>query len=75
VRLLVFGGWGQFGTELARAAEGRHELIRPTHLEADVTDDEAVGAAVRATRPDAVVNAAALDTPYRFTGAGGSSSA
>jgi dTDP-4-dehydrorhamnose reductase len=60
VRLLVFGGWGQFGTELARAAEGRHELIRPTHLEADVTDDEAVGAAVRATRPDAVVNAAAF---------------
>ena len=60
MRLLVFGGWGQFGTELARAAEGRHELIRPTHLEADVTDGEAVGAAMRATRPDAVVNAAAF---------------
>jgi dTDP-4-dehydrorhamnose reductase len=60
VRLLVFGGWGQFGTELARAAEGRHELIRPTHLEADVIDGEAMEAAVRAARPDVVVNAAAF---------------
>jgi dTDP-4-dehydrorhamnose reductase len=60
VRLLVFGGWGQFGAELALAAEGRHELLRPTHLEADVTDEVAVEAAVRAARPDAVVNAAAF---------------
>ena len=60
MRLLVFGGWGQFGTELVLAAEGRHELIRPTHLEADVTDGGAVEAAVRAVRPDAVVNAAAF---------------
>jgi dTDP-4-dehydrorhamnose reductase len=60
VRLLVFGGWGQFGAELALATEGRHELIRPPHLEADVTDAEAVGAALRAARPDVVVNAAAF---------------
>lgn len=60
MRLLVFGGWGQLGTELARAAEGRHELVRPTHAEADVTDAEAVAAAVRSTKPDAVVNAAAF---------------
>jgi dTDP-4-dehydrorhamnose reductase len=56
----VFGGWGQLGTELARAAEGTHELIRPTRAEADVTDAAAVAAAVRDARPDVVVNAAAF---------------
>jgi dTDP-4-dehydrorhamnose reductase len=60
VRLLVFGGWGQLGTELARVAEGRHELIRPTRADADITDPAAVEAAVRDARPDAVVNAAAF---------------
>jgi dTDP-4-dehydrorhamnose reductase len=60
VRLLVFGGWGQLGTELARAAEGSHELIRPARAEADVTDPAAVAAAVRDAAPDVVVNAAAF---------------
>jgi dTDP-4-dehydrorhamnose reductase len=60
VRLLVFGGWGQLGTELARSAEGRHELIRPARAEADVTDAAAVDAAVLAAAPDVVVNAAAF---------------
>jgi dTDP-4-dehydrorhamnose reductase len=60
VRLLVFGGWGQLGAELARAAEGRHELIRPRHDEADVTDAAAVEAAVRAASPHAVIDAAAF---------------
>jgi dTDP-4-dehydrorhamnose reductase len=60
VRLLVFGGWGQLGTELARAAEGSHELIRPARSEADVTDPGAVAAAVRGAGPDVVVNAAAF---------------
>jgi dTDP-4-dehydrorhamnose reductase len=60
VRLLVFGGWGQLGTELARAAEGRHELIRPKRAEADVTDAAAIEAAVRAVSPDVVIDAAAF---------------
>jgi dTDP-4-dehydrorhamnose reductase len=60
VRLLVFGGWGQLGTELARASEGTHELIRPTRADADVTDLSAVVGAVRDAAPDAVVNAAAF---------------
>ena len=60
MRLLVFGGWGQFGTEIARAAEGSHELIRPTRAEADVTDAVAVTAAVDDAGPDVVVNAAAF---------------
>jgi dTDP-4-dehydrorhamnose reductase len=60
VRLLVFGGWGQLGAELARAAEGRHELIRPRRAEADVTDAAAVEAAVRAAAPEVVIDAAAF---------------
>jgi dTDP-4-dehydrorhamnose reductase len=60
MRLLVFGGWGQLGSDLAIAAEGRHALVRPRHGDADVTDEAAVRRAVEAERPDAVVDAAAF---------------
>jgi len=60
MRLLAFGGWGQLGSELAAVARDRHELIRPTRTEADVTDPDAVGRAVADARPDAVLNLAAF---------------
>jgi dTDP-4-dehydrorhamnose reductase len=60
VRLLVFGGWGQLGTDLALAAEGRHDLVRPPRAEVDVTDAPAVAAAVKASDADAVIDAAAF---------------
>lgn len=60
MRLLVFGGFGQLGSDLALAAAGRHELIRPSRAEVDVLDGPAVEVAVRAARPDAVVNLAAF---------------
>lgn len=60
MRLLVFGGWGQLGADLAAVAEDRHDLIRPRSAEVDVTDASAVDEAVRATRPDAVIDAAAF---------------
>jgi dTDP-4-dehydrorhamnose reductase len=60
MRLLVFGGWGQLGSELAAVAEGRHELLRPRRTDVDVTDPERVREAVDGARPDAVVNAAAF---------------
>jgi len=60
MRILVFGGWGQLGSDLALAAAPRHEVIRPPRSEADVTDDTAVERTIRSTRPDAVVNAAAF---------------
>jgi dTDP-4-dehydrorhamnose reductase len=59
MRLLVLGGRGQLGTELAAVAEGRHQLVRPTHAEVDVRDRRAVEGAVAQARPDVVVNAAA----------------
>jgi dTDP-4-dehydrorhamnose reductase len=60
MRLLAFGGWGQLGTDLAAVAEGRFELVRPTRIEADVTDPDQVERAVASTRPDVVLNAAAF---------------
>jgi dTDP-4-dehydrorhamnose reductase len=60
MRLLVFGGWGQLGSELAAVAEGRHQLLRPTRSEADVTDRAAVDRVVSEVRADAVVNLAAF---------------
>ena len=42
MRILVFGGWGQLGTDLALASEGRHDLTRPRRSEVDVTDADAV---------------------------------
>jgi dTDP-4-dehydrorhamnose reductase len=60
MKLLVLGGWGQLGTDLATVAEGRHELIRPTRTEADVTDLAALQAQATEHRPDAVVDLAAF---------------
>jgi dTDP-4-dehydrorhamnose reductase len=60
MRLLAFGGWGQLGSDLAAAAGDRHEFVRPTHTEADVTDRGAVEAVTAAHRPDVVITAAAF---------------
>jgi dTDP-4-dehydrorhamnose reductase len=60
MRVLVFGGWGQLGTDLAAVAERRYELVRPTHADVDVTQGDNVANAVASSRPDAVVNAAAF---------------
>ena len=60
MRLLVLGGWGQLGSELAVAAAGRHELIRPPRADVDVTDRRGVERAAEEARPDAVIDAAAF---------------
>ena len=58
--MLVIGGWGQLGSDLALAAAGRHELARPRHSEVDVLDVDALRAVVSAERPDAVIDTAAF---------------
>jgi len=60
MRILLLGGWGQLGSDIALVAGSRHELVRPRHGEIDVTDGEAVDRLVLAVRPDAVMNAAAF---------------
>ncbi|MFV0492329.1 MAG: dTDP-4-dehydrorhamnose reductase [Pseudorhodobacter sp.] len=56
MRIIVFGKSGQVATELARRAPDARYLGRD---EADLTDPAGCAAAIRAARPDAVINAAA----------------
>jgi dTDP-4-dehydrorhamnose reductase len=61
MRILLFGGWGQLGSDLVTAAEGRHQVIRPSHDEVDITEADAIGARAASDPPDVVVNAAAFN--------------
>jgi dTDP-4-dehydrorhamnose reductase len=59
--ILIFGGGGQLGTELARAAKLKaipYAAFR--HAEVDISDAEAVSQALNDKRPNLVVNAAAF---------------
>jgi len=61
VRLFVTGSRGQLGRALERVAPARrHEFVGADLPELDVTDGDAVRAAVRGARPDAIVNCAAF---------------
>jgi dTDP-4-dehydrorhamnose reductase len=58
--IVVFGGTGQLGRELIRAAAARHIALQAlSRAEADITDAAAVAAALKRWQPDLVVNAAA----------------
>lgn len=58
--ILVFGGTGQLGRELVRAAAARKVALQAlTHDEADIADAAAVAAALARWKPELVVNAAA----------------
>ncbi len=58
--IVVFGGHGQLGRELARAAAARAIAVHaPSHAEADIADSTAVAATLARWMPDLVVNAAA----------------
>ena len=58
MRVLVTGATGQLGRELVEAFDGHHVLAAGRDR-LDVTDRDAVLQAITATRPDAVVHAAA----------------
>ncbi len=59
MRLLVTGAAGMLGTDVVAAAAAQHDVVAFTRADLDITDAEAVRAAVRDTRPDAVINCAA----------------
>src|SRR5262245_15007430 len=57
--ILVFGGGGQLGQELARMAKSRAiSLTALTHAQADVPNAGNVASAIASYRPAAVINAA-----------------
>jgi dTDP-4-dehydrorhamnose reductase len=60
MRILITGAGGMLGHDVGRAAvAGGHEPITLPRAELDIADAEAVGAAVAAAAPDAVINCAA----------------
>ncbi|MDA0172801.1 dTDP-4-dehydrorhamnose reductase [Solirubrobacter taibaiensis] len=59
MRLLVTGAAGMLGTDVVAAASAGHDVVAFARAELDITDAEAVRAAVRDTQPSAVINCAA----------------
>ncbi len=59
LRLLLFGGSGQVGFELAQRLARSADIKAPGRADADLSQPEGLRAIVRACRPDIVVNAAA----------------
>ncbi len=57
--ILLLGGTGQVGWELARALAPLDTLAMPGHAEADLSRPESLRPLVRGLRPGAIVNAAA----------------
>jgi dTDP-4-dehydrorhamnose reductase len=58
MRLLVTGAAGMLGRDVVAAA-GDHEVVALARAELDITDADAVRAAIADIRPDAVINCAA----------------
>src|SRR6478672_7699774 len=60
MRLLITGAAGMLGHDLAEAAMTRdHDVVRLARAQLDITNTDAVEAAVTAARPDVVINCAA----------------
>jgi dTDP-4-dehydrorhamnose reductase len=60
MKLLITGSQGMLGTDVCTVARRRgHEIVGFPHSRLDITDAGAVQDAVRAARPDVVVNCAA----------------
>jgi dTDP-4-dehydrorhamnose reductase len=60
MRLLVTGAAGMLGRDIVAAAgDAGHEVAALARADLDITDADAVRAAIQAARPDAVINCAA----------------
>ena len=61
MRIAVVGARGQLGAAMAHAFAQRHDVIRFDRSTLDITDDEAVRAAIGRATPDVVVNCAGFN--------------
>jgi len=64
VRVVVVGAHGQLGAAIVHefsACEPAHDVVAFSRQALDITDDDAVEAAVQTARPDAVINCAAYN--------------
>lgn len=61
MRVIVTGAAGHLGGEVVRVFSRVHEVVPFTRATLDVTDAVAVGAAVAASKPDAVINCTAYN--------------
>jgi len=59
MRVLLTGAAGQVGSELARALDGRAEVVAHDRSTLDLADAKAVANAVRDAKPALILNAAA----------------
>lgn len=64
MRILITGGRGQLGRELARALPD-HALLAPGHDDLDVTDESALRTLAQAFRPEVIIHCAALTDTTR----------
>lgn len=67
MKVAIFGISGQLGSDVA-AALSSHDVIPVEHARADIRDENAVMTALRDTRPDWVVNCAAMTHVERCEG-------
>ncbi|HZT73032.1 MAG TPA: dTDP-4-dehydrorhamnose reductase [Terriglobales bacterium] len=60
MKLLILGANGQLGSDLCRLAAVGHEVVAMRHADLDVRDAAAIGRALAAHRPEAVINTSAF---------------
>jgi dTDP-4-dehydrorhamnose reductase len=60
MRVAITGAQGLFGHGLVAAFSARHEVVPMTRADADITDAEAIRAALERIRPDLVVHSAGI---------------
>ena len=60
MKVAITGAAGLFGHGLVAAFSTRHEVIPLTRAEADITDAEAIRAALERIRPDLIVHPAGI---------------
>lgn len=60
MKIVMFGGNGLLGSDIIKVCSGEHEIIALGSADVDITNSEAVYNLIKAHKPEAVINSAAL---------------